>query len=203
MLKLYKDDCLEILQDFPANSIDAIITDPPYSKKFLYLYKALAIVGKRILKRGGSFISIAPHYALPTILEAVGEHLKYRWTLCMWQAAGPHPRMAMGIEILWKPVIWWVKGAWPQGRGFVADGFECPRPEKGLHRWQQNLSWAQYCMRFVSEGGLVLDPLMGTGTVGIACLDTGRSFIGIELSDEIYAKAEIRLEECLANLTNR
>ena len=199
-IKLYNGDCLEILKDFPSDSIDAIITDPPYPKKFLYLYEAIAKEAKRILKRGGSFIAITPHYALPTILESVGKHLKYRWILCMWQAKGPHPRMAMGMEVLWKPVVWWVKDAWPQGRGFVADGFECPASDKGLHHWQQSLSWAQYCMRFVPPDGIVLDPLMGVGTVGIACIDTNRSFIGIELSDETFDKAKKRL---LANLTNR
>ena len=42
-------------------------------------------------------------------------------------------------------------------------------------------------------GGVVLDPFMGSGTTGIACVNTDRDFIGIEISEEYFAIAEARI----------
>ena len=46
----------------------------------------------------------------------------------------------------------------------------------------------------VPEGATVLDPYMGSGTTGIACLRTGRNFIGIEKDPKHFATAVARLE---------
>jgi DNA modification methylase len=112
---------------------------------------------------------------------------------CMWQERGAHPRMAMGIEVLWKPILWYVKRAYPQGRGFVVDGFDNAPPDKKLHEWEQSLTWAEYCMKFVRQGDTVLDPYMGAGTVGVACVTKGVNFIGIELDETHFNTASLRL----------
>lgn len=179
---LYQGDFREILPTLTAGSIDAVITDPPYPSEFIPLYAQLAAELPRLLKRGGSLLSIVPHYALPRILAEVGDYLKYRWIISMWQASGAHPRMAMGIEIMWKPIVWWVNQAYPQGRGFVRDGFENDPVQKLNHKWEQSLSWAEYCLKMTRPGDTVLDPMMGSGTVGVACKQMGRNFIGIEVN---------------------
>lgn len=46
-----------------------------------------------------------------------------------------------------------------------------------------------------NEGDVVLDPFMGSGTTGLAARDTGRRFIGIEISNEYFNEAQKRLEE--------
>lgn len=45
------------------------------------------------------------------------------------------------------------------------------------------------------EGGTVLDPFMGSGTTGVACLQTGRKFIGVEIDPAYFAVARGRVEE--------
>jgi site-specific DNA-methyltransferase (adenine-specific) len=42
-------------------------------------------------------------------------------------------------------------------------------------------------------GDLVLDPYMGAGTTGIACVELGRSFVGVELNAEYFALAEAKI----------
>jgi site-specific DNA-methyltransferase (adenine-specific) len=194
MTQLYHGDCIEVMRSLPDNSVDAIVTDPPYPKQYLPLYYGMAREAKRILKDGGSLLTIAPHYALPDIISEFGKHLKYRWMCCMWQKSGGHPRMAMGVEVLWKPILWYVKRAHPQGRGFIADGFDNAPPDKKFHKWEQSSTWAEYCMKFVPEGGTVLDPFMGAGTVGITAQQTGHPFIGIELDDHYFQVAKARIE---------
>jgi DNA modification methylase len=187
-------DCLEVLRSLDDASVDAVITDPPYPREYLPLYGAMAAELPRVLKPGGSLLAIVPHFSLPDVLSDVGRHLKYRWTISMWQASGAHPRMAMGIEVMWKPVVWWVNGSWPRGRGFVRDGFENAQPAKQHHTWEQSLAWAEYCLRFVPAGGTVLDPFMGGGTSGVAALHGGYPYIGIERDELSFHVAKQRIE---------
>ena len=46
-----------------------------------------------------------------------------------------------------------------------------------------------------TENGIVLDPFMGSGSTGVACVNTGRRFIGIELDKRYFDIAEKRIEE--------
>jgi site-specific DNA-methyltransferase (adenine-specific) len=48
---------------------------------------------------------------------------------------------------------------------------------------------------FSLPSGIVLDPFMGSGTTGVACVQTGRNFIGIEIDPNYYAIAEKRIAE--------
>jgi hypothetical protein len=187
-------DCLELMKDIPDNSIDLIATDPPYEKKYQYLYRGIAIHAARILKDGGSLLIILPHYAVDRVISHISEHLKWRWLCCMWQGDGTHPRMAMGVEVMWKPMGWWVKKAFPRGRGFVRDGFINPPFKKTRHDWEQSIEWAKYCMKFVPIDGTVLDPFMGTGTMGVACEFYKRNFIGIDNDPAVFAIAKERIE---------
>jgi site-specific DNA-methyltransferase (adenine-specific) len=50
---------------------------------------------------------------------------------------------------------------------------------------------------YSNRGGLVLDPFMGSGSTGEACIDLARDFIGIELDEKYFKKAKSRLRECL------
>ena len=183
------------LKGLPDHSVSAVITDPPYPREYIALYAQIAAELPRVLVRGGSFLAIVPHYSLPQVLAEVSQHLKYRWTLCMWQEAGNHPRLAMGIEVVWKPIVWWVNGAWPMGRGFVKDGFVNPPPGKTHHKWEQSLSWAEYCLKFVPRDGVVVDPLCGSGTSGVACVQAGVRFIGVEREPDLVVTASRRLAE--------
>jgi DNA modification methylase len=49
-------------------------------------------------------------------------------------------------------------------------------------------------------GGVVLDPFMGSGTTGVACVQTGRNFVGCELDAGFFAIAEQRIEGAAAHL---
>ena len=51
------------------------------------------------------------------------------------------------------------------------------------------------------EGGVVLDPFMGSGTTAVACIRTGRNYIGFELNKEYYDKACKRIKLEQAQLT--
>jgi len=177
-------DCLEVMPQILDKSIDMILTDPPYPREYQYTYKYLADECPRIMKDGASLIMLVGHYAIPDICEIFKDKLKYRWMFCMNQFDGIHPRMAMGIEIMWKPCLWYVKKAYPQGRGFIRDGFIVQGnsgQKKELHKWEQDLSWANFFIeKLTNKTDIILDPFSGSGTTAIACINTNRNYICIE-----------------------
>lgn len=53
----------------------------------------------------------------------------------------------------------------------------------------------EWCVEKVSQiGGSILDPFMGSGTTGVACVRTGRKFIGVELEPRYFDIACRRIE---------
>lgn len=72
--------------------------------------------------------------------------------------------------------------------------FASEKQTNNLHRTQKPVDLLEYLIRTYSNpGDLILDNCMGSGSTGIACLNTGRRFIGIEKDPAIFAVARDRL----------
>lgn len=70
------------------------------------------------------------------------------------------------------------------------------KQQKGLHATQKPVDLIEYLiLTYTNENFVVFDPTMGSGTTGIACLNTNRNFIGIELDKEYYSVAKDRIEK--------
>ena len=66
----------------------------------------------------------------------------------------------------------------------------------GFHPTQKPVALMEYMIRtYTNEGMTVLDNCMGSGTTGVACVNTGREFIGIEQDEKYFEIAERRIEE--------
>lgn len=65
-----------------------------------------------------------------------------------------------------------------------------------LHPTQKPVALFEYLIKtYTNEGQTVLDNCMGSGTTAIACMSTGRNFIGFELDKEYYQIATQRISE--------
>lgn len=74
--------------------------------------------------------------------------------------------------------------------------FQKPHPSKALHQTEKPVDLLEYLIRtYSNKGDVVLDNCMGSGSTGVACVNTDRRFIGIELNDEYYHIAENRICE--------
>lgn len=68
--------------------------------------------------------------------------------------------------------------------------------QRGLHPTQKPVELMEYLIRtYTNPGDVVLDNCMGSGTTGVACVNTGRSFVGIEKDPEYFAIAERRIKQ--------
>lgn len=71
--------------------------------------------------------------------------------------------------------------------------------EKVDHPTQKPVKLLKYLIKtYTNENDLVLDFTMGSGSTGVACLETNRNFIGIELEPKYYEIAEQRIKEAKA-----
>jgi len=72
---------------------------------------------------------------------------------------------------------------------------------RGLHPTQKPVALMEYLIKtYTNEGCVVLDFTMGSGTTGVACMNTGRKFIGIEMDDKYFEIASKRISEaCCEN----
>lgn len=76
------------------------------------------------------------------------------------------------------------------------------KPRANHHPTVKPLALMRYLARLTKTptGGVVLDPFMGSGTTGLAALQTGRKFIGIEIDPDYFAIAERRIKEAQAHV---
>lgn len=71
--------------------------------------------------------------------------------------------------------------------------------ERGLHDTQKPVLLCEYLIRtYTNPGETVIDLCMGSGTTGIACINSGRRFIGMELNEEIFNTASERIDKRLS-----
>ena len=69
-------------------------------------------------------------------------------------------------------------------------------PSKTEHPTQKPVELMEWLIKtYTNEGDTVLDITMGSGTTGVACVQTGRNFIGIEIDPTYFAIAEKRIKE--------
>ena len=74
--------------------------------------------------------------------------------------------------------------------------FKKPHPSVSEHSTQKPVELCSYLIStYTNEGDTVLDNTMGSGTTGVACVQTGRNFIGIEIDPTYFAIAEKRIAE--------
>lgn len=70
-----------------------------------------------------------------------------------------------------------------------------PRDKNKIHPTQKPIALMEYLIRtYTHEGMTVLDNCMGSGTTGVACVNTGRKFIGIEMDEKYFQIAKDRIE---------
>ncbi|SCY30663.1 site-specific DNA-methyltransferase [Ruminococcus sp. YE282] len=76
-----------------------------------------------------------------------------------------------------------------------------PHPSKTLHRTEKPVKLLEYLIKtFSNEGDLILDNCMGSGTTGVACINTNRKFVGIEIDDTYFETAKKRIESAINSI---
>lgn len=192
--RLILGDLAQVHAEIPDESVDVIITDPPYPEEFLPTYETLAKVAVRVLKPGGSCLAMVGHQWLPQVLDLMRKHLDYHWTLAYVQPGSTARIWSKKIIVGWKPVVWFTKGKYDGD--FAYDVVKSEARDKDYHEWGQSENgFARLIEWFSYPGDTILDPFLGGGTTGVAALRLGRRFVGIDIDATAIETTRLRLAE--------
>lgn len=205
---LYCGPCEEILP--LIGRVDAVITDPPYGiGADTSMHKTSGIVvghgNRRVAKRTyeeTNWDSQPPSEALINMIVAAGDkailfggnYFSLPPTKCwlIWdkKTNGHFADCEMAWTNLDKPVrrlelLW---------NGFARAGNE----ERFAHPTQKPLPLMAWCIQQAGMPETILDPFMGSGTTGVAAIQLGRKFIGIERDEKYFDIACRRIEQAVA-----
>jgi len=165
----------------------------------LYLYDELGKVAARVLKNGGSIVSYCgQHHKLEVVEFMKSKGLTYWWEIVVIHK-GPLGRVyPKHVVVTYKPLLWFVKGDKLITSEFIRDSVESLTPNKTDLEWAQSTIEAEHVIaRLTFENQTVLDPLMGSGTTGVAALNLKRQFIGIEINQDTFKEARARIAKTL------
>jgi len=194
--ELIHGDLAEVGKGIADESVDAIITDPPYPEEFLDVYKELANLAERVLVKGGHCLVMIGQSHLPMVIAnlCINPGLLYHWTLAYLTPGQSTQVFGRKVKSNWKPVIWLIKGTcdWEH----VEDTIESDKNDKRFHEWGQSVGGiAQIVERFTVKKSLVLDPFVGGGSTAIAALSLDRLFVGIDIDKACIQETAERIGE--------
>lgn len=218
--KIYNMDCLEGMKSIPDNSIDLIVTDPPYKTTSRGSSGGTGgILKEEINKRGKVFKhnDIEFNEWLPELYRV----LKDTGHAYIMSNNKNLKDMLMEIENvgfnIYKTLIW-AKNS-PITNMYYMDSHEyiifCRKgkakrinncgtksvlnvdnPRNKVHPTEKPVELMEALINNSSqEGELVLDPFMGSGTTAIACINNNRNYIGFELDKQYYDIANVRINK--------
>jgi site-specific DNA-methyltransferase (adenine-specific) len=194
--QLWLGDCRDILPTLPK--VDAVVTDPPYGIGWR------TPVSPKRPKSGwtvhGDDQPFDPAFLLqfPCILWG-GNHYASRlpdaagWLV--WdKRCGMPSNDQSDCELAFSNVggsARMFRKVWNGGGSLLAEN----GPERAIHPTQKPITLMLWCLSFFPDAQTVCDPFMGSGTTGVAAMQMGRDFIGIERESKYFDIACRRIED--------
>jgi site-specific DNA-methyltransferase (adenine-specific) len=240
---LYLGDCLDVLPTLEDGSVDAVVTDPPYSsggqfrsekvrpanekyrgwshgvdetRKPSAFYSAFSGDNKdtRVfmawskvwmdaaftVARDGAYFGITTDWRqLPAVTDTM-QYAGWTWRgLLVWNKKIGRPvagRYRNHIEY----IAWGSRGAFNGNQRVYADSLHVEAPPTHVHRvhvTEKPVGLIEYALSVVAAPSIILDPFMGSGTTGVACVKLGRKFIGIEIDRGYFDIAVKRIRQAI------
>lgn len=201
---LYLGDCEEVMAGL--DRVAAVVTDPPYginvdstmAKQGGQQYGGMAV--KKGEYRHTDWddkpMSDSQRDAIMAIADSVilwgGNYYDLPPTRCwlVWDKENGRNNFA-DCELAWSNLDKAVRLKRHMWNGMLRKGGE----ERHGHPTQKPVDVMRWCVSLLPKAGAVLDPFMGSGTTGVACVREGRPFVGIEIDEQYFDIACKRIEE--------
>jgi len=199
---LYLGDCADILPTLER--VDVVITDPPYGMKFVSNHRIvqhMAIANDDSADLANLVINWAKENASHSIYafgrwdnlaDYPAPKSLITWVKNNWSMGDLKHEHARQTE-----VIFYYQGAdhyWPKNT--PTDVIYADRTANEFHPSEKPVSLMKKVIEWTS--GTILDPFMGSGTTGVAAIQLGRKFIGIEREPKYFKVACQRIEQAAA-----
>lgn len=229
MYSIKQTDMLQELQKIPENSIDCLVTDPPYKIVSGGCTKplggVLGSVTSGILNRNINNVKTGSLFdfnniTFSTWLPEVYRVLKpksHAYIFVSGRRLNELTNEALKVKFIWQNLLVWKKANVTPNKWYMNQCEFILMLRKGGAKPINNMG-STTCLEFLNptgnkthptekpvdllkhlilnstnKGETVLDPFMGTGNTGIACIDTDRNFIGYEIDEKFFKIAEEKL----------
>jgi site-specific DNA-methyltransferase (adenine-specific) len=229
MWEIHQGDAIDFLSTIPVNTVDAVVTDPPYcsgsvsetsrtaskgqglrsetvdrlgwfvgdnmgTAGLVFLLRTLAFEARRFVKPTGHFLCFCDWRMLPNLAPAI-ESAGWRYqNMIVWDKG--HMGLGVGFRAQHELILHFTAGAPEYHDKSTGNVITCKRIHHSVrqHQTQKPEDLLQSLIRVVCQkGGLVFDPFMGSGSVGVAALRNDCRFLGIEQQENHFDTARRRL----------
>ncbi len=203
-VELYLGDCLKIMRGMPNGCVDAAIADPPYNNGTSYAsyndnrpdYQEWCVTWFTELRRISRRVVITPGHGNLWMWGAIEKP----FGVGCWYKPGNPASSVLGW-CCWEPWLYYASRGGVLGGPDVIRATVSRQPDTGNHPCPKPLSlMVQLVEKVTRPCQTVLDPFMGSGTTGVACVQTGRNFIGIEIDPGYFEIAQRRIAEAQTQL---
>ena len=200
--RLILADCMDALPTL--GKVDCVITDPPYGMAFQSNY--------RIEKHMKIANDESADLACAVVQWAIANSAHSVYAFGRWDNLADYPKP--------KSLVTWVKNNWSMGdlnheharqtevaffyagpehsfpSGRPTDVIHCPRTGNEFHPTEKPVGLMAAFVKWTE--GVIIDPFMGSGTTGVAAIQLGRKFIGIEREEKYFNIAVERIKQAHA-----
>lgn len=212
MYKLYNDDCFNLIKDIPNNYFDLVITDPPYGinlqpQREKSKFKNTVVINDQDLNWLPNFVNEIYRVSKNTVC-----------VFCSWQNIDIF-KQEFEKKFNIKNILVWDKDWFGMGNNYRPNyelilllcktnvktksnnksnilKYRRIHPIKLKHSCEKPIPLLEdLIVELSNEGDIVFDCFMGSGSTGVACLNTNRDFIGIEIDKHYFDIAKERIEE--------
>jgi site-specific DNA-methyltransferase (adenine-specific) len=216
-VSLHQMDAVAWLRTLPPGSADLVITDPPYES--LEKHRAVGTTTRLKQSKASSnpWFQVFPNARFPELFAEIHRVLAanahfYLYTDPETAFIAKPLAEAAGFKF-WKPLVWdkrsigmgyhyrsryemilfFEKGKRRLANLGTPDIIQWPRVRNGYPAEKPTQVSEILIEQSTTPGQLVIDPFMGSGSVGVAALKTGRRFAGNDIADEAHAVARKNL----------
>jgi len=218
---LFCGDCIELLPEIPTSSIDAVVVDPPFFQGFNHngsrSERADLSIGKpffnlffgnmaRVCKEERAVYVFCDWRTNGFFMDMMNDHVPVKNSLVWVKHVGTGSCYQNSYELIlfhsnttrripFSNVITGIKSF--NGGAKVTNGEKVHPTQKPVELIEKIIADS------TQQGMTVLDPMMGSGTTGVACAKMGRVFIGIEQQRRYFDIACERIEKAHAEYENQ
>lgn len=212
-------DAVRWLAGLPTESVDLLVTDPPYES--LEKHRAVGTTTRLKVSAASSnpWFTVFPNARFAELFAEVHRVLarnSHFYLMCDPETAFIAKPIAEAAGFkFWKPLVWdkctigmgyhyraryefvlfFEKGKRKLNDLGIADVITAPRVRGGYPAEKPVALSETLILQSSSAGQVVADPFMGSGSVGVAALKLGRRFLGNDVSDAALARARSRFAE--------
>ena len=228
MYKLYNGDCLEIMDRLIEEGVkvDCILTDPPYLIDYKCNRRVVLDKFDKILNDKNSYDLIIE--SINKAYDILNNNSSI-YMFCSWHNIDFF-KSEFEKKFKLKNIIVWnknnhgtgdLKGSYAPKHEFIlyghkgrclnkskrlADVINCDKVKSKdmVHSTEKPIELlTKFINMSTNENDIILDCFMGSGSTGVACSNTNRKFIGIELDNNYFDIASKRIEEAFFNAQNK